>query len=44
MNRDMWNLDYSVLDLDGVHLSAHLGYPKYLRSLRDCIIRVSALP
>ena len=42
--RGMRNLDYLILDSDGVHLSAYLGYPKYLRSLRDCIIRVSAWP
>ena len=43
-HRGMWNLDYSILDRDDVHLSAYLGYPKYLWSLRDCIIRMSAWP
>ena len=43
-HRGIWNLDYSILDRDVVHLSAYLGYPKYLRILRDCIIRMSAWP
>ena len=43
-HRGMWYLDYLILDSDGFLFSADLGYPKYLRSLRDCIIRVSAWP
>ena len=40
-HRGMWNCHLSVLGSDGIHLSNDIGNPKYLRSLRDCVIRVS---
>lgn len=41
-HRGMWNCGQSVLCPDGVHLSNDIGYPKYLRSLRDCVIRLAS--
>ena len=40
-HRGMWKPPVPILDKDGVHLSKEIGYPKYLRSMRDCVIRVS---
>lgn len=37
----MWNSSVPVLGQDGIHLSMESGYPKYLRSLRSCIIRTT---
>lgn len=39
-HRGLWKSDKDVYCMDGVHLSSQIGYPKYLRSVRDCIIRV----
>lgn len=39
-HRGMWNTDSNIFHRDGVHLSIR-GYEKYLRSVRDCIIRTS---
>ena len=38
-HRGMWNSQKAIHCADGVHLSLDVGYPKYIRSLRDCIIR-----
>ncbi|XP_045167778.1 uncharacterized protein LOC123531060 [Mercenaria mercenaria] len=38
----LWNPSGDIFESDGIHLSKSVGYPKYLRSIRDCIIRVSA--
>ena len=40
-HRGMWKCEESVIGRDGVHLSCEVGYPKYLRSMRDCVVRVS---
>ena len=40
-HRGMWNCQSSIYSTDGIHLSHEVGYPKYLRSVRDCIIRVA---
>ncbi|KAL4222345.1 hypothetical protein ACF0H5_018383 [Mactra antiquata] len=37
--RGLWNSPDPIFRHDGIHLSWDIGYPKYLRSLRDCIIR-----
>jgi lysophospholipase L1-like esterase len=39
-HRGMWNSQKTIHCADGVHLSLDIGYPKYIRSLRDCIIRL----
>lgn len=41
-HRGMWNCKECIFCPDGVHLSNSVGYPKYLRSMRDCIIRVTS--
>lgn len=37
----MWCCENSIFGPDGIHLSKDIGYPKYLRSIRDCVIRVA---
>lgn len=39
-HRGMWNPPQDIFINDGVHLSNVIGYPKYVRSLRDCIIGI----
>lgn len=39
-HRGMWNCGLDIFTADGFHLSPEIGYPKYVRSVRDCIIRV----
>ena len=36
----LWGLDNSDYRPDGIHLSWNRGYPKYFRSVRDCILRM----
>ena len=40
-HRGMWNCQESIFSDDGIHLASSIGYPKYLTSIRDCIIRVN---
>lgn len=40
-HRGMWNCQDFIFCSDGIHLSNDIGYPKYMRSVRDCIIRVN---
>ena len=39
-HRGVWNCQCNIYMPDGIHLSPAVGYPKYVRSLRDCVIRV----
>lgn len=39
----LWNPTVNVYDVDGIHLSMDNGYPKYFRSIRDCIARALAV-
>ena len=36
----LWVLDKNNYRPDGIHLSGNQGYPKYFRSVRDCILRI----
>lgn len=40
-HRGVWNSSSDIYAADGIHLSNDVGYKKYLRSMRDCVIRVS---
>jgi hypothetical protein len=40
-HRGLWHSKHCIFSRDGIHLGQEVGYPKYLRSIRDCIIRVS---
>ena len=35
----LWNASEDIYTPDGVHLSVSSGIPRYLRSLRDCVLR-----
>ena len=35
-----WRVDPDIFMADGVHLSWHEGYPRYFRSVRDCLLRM----
>ncbi len=41
-HRGMCNTTRSIFALDVVHMSLEEGYPKYLRSVRSCIVRVNS--
>lgn len=37
-----WNTHLQLFNKRGVHLNQKVGYPRYLRSMRDCVIRCIA--
>ena len=39
-HRGFWNCPDDIYSADGFNLSVNVGYKKYIRSIRDCIIRV----